>query len=39
MATIENIAIITFLLLMGAGITLAVLAGFIYFLETMDDER
>jgi len=37
MATLENIAIITFLLLMGAGITFAVLAGLIYFLETMDD--
>ena len=37
MATVENIAVITFLLLMGAGITLAALAGLIYFLETMDD--
>jgi hypothetical protein len=37
MATVENIAVITFLLLVGAGITLAALAGLIYFLETMDD--
>lgn len=37
MATIENIALITFLLLMGAGIAFAVIAGLIYFLETMDD--
>ena len=37
MATIENIAVITFLLLVGAGITLAAIAGLIYFLETMDD--
>lgn len=37
MATVENIAVITFLLLMGVGITLAVLAGLIYFLETLDD--
>lgn len=37
MATIENIALITFLLLLGAGVTFAVIAGLIYFLETMDD--
>jgi hypothetical protein len=37
MATIENIAVITFLLLVGVGVTFAVLAGLVYFLETMDD--
>lgn len=37
MATIENIALITFLLLVGAGVTFAALAGLLYFLETMDD--
>jgi hypothetical protein len=37
MATIENVSIIVFLLLLGAGITFAVLAGLVYFLETMDD--
>ena len=37
MESIENIAVITFLLLIGAGITFAVLAGLVYFLETMDD--
>jgi Na+-transporting methylmalonyl-CoA/oxaloacetate decarboxylase gamma subunit len=37
MATVENILLITFLMLVGAGVTFAVLAGLVYFLETMDD--
>ena len=37
MATVENILLITFLMLMGTGVTFAVLAGLVYFLETMDD--
>ena len=37
MATIENIALMTFLMLVGVGVTFAVLAGLVYFLETLDD--
>jgi hypothetical protein len=37
MAAIENVALMTFLMLVGVGFTLAVLAGLVYFLETMDD--
>ena len=37
MAALENIALMTFLMLVGVGITFAVLAGLVYFLETMDD--
>ena len=37
MATVENIALMTFLLLVGAGVTFAALAGLLYFLEAMDD--
>jgi uncharacterized membrane protein len=34
---VENVAIITFLLLVGVGVTFAVLAALVYFLETLDD--
>jgi hypothetical protein len=37
MATVENVALMTFLMLVGAGVLFAVLAGLVYFLETMDD--
>jgi hypothetical protein len=37
MATIENIALIVLLLLLGVAVTWAVLAGLIYFLEMADD--
>jgi len=37
MGTIENIALMTFLLLLGAGITVAILIGFIYMIEVMDE--
>jgi hypothetical protein len=37
MAALENIALMTFLMLVGAGVFFAVLAGLVYFLETMDD--
>jgi Na+-transporting methylmalonyl-CoA/oxaloacetate decarboxylase gamma subunit len=37
MAALENIALMTFLMLVGAGVVFAVLAGLVYFLETMDD--
>jgi hypothetical protein len=37
MATIENIALMAFLMLIGAGVAFAALAGLLYFLETMDD--
>ena len=37
MTAIENIALMTFLMLLGAGVFFAVLAGLVYYLETMDD--
>jgi hypothetical protein len=37
MEALENITLITFLLLVGAGVTFAALAGLLYFLEAMDD--
>ena len=37
MATIENIALIVLLLLLGVAVTWAVLVGLIYFLEMADD--
>jgi hypothetical protein len=37
MATIENIALIVLLLMLGASVPWAALAGLIYFMETMDD--
>jgi hypothetical protein len=37
MEAIENIALIVVLLLAGVGVTWAVLAGLIYFLEMADD--
>ena len=37
MEAIENIALIVALLLAGVGVTWAVLAGLIYFLEMADD--
>lgn len=34
---IENVALMVTLMLLGIGITWAVLAGFIYYLEVMND--
>ncbi len=34
---IENIALMVCLMLLGAGLTWALLAGFVYFLEIMND--
>jgi hypothetical protein len=36
MATIENIALMSALMLAGVGITVAVLIGFIYMIELSD---
>jgi Na+-transporting methylmalonyl-CoA/oxaloacetate decarboxylase gamma subunit len=37
MDAIENIALIIFLLALGVGLTVAVLIGFIYVVEFMND--
>jgi len=37
MDVIENIALMSALMLAGVGITVVVLIGFIYFLETLND--
>jgi hypothetical protein len=37
MDAIENIALIVLLMLTGASVALAVIAGLIYFLEVQDD--
>lgn len=37
MVTIENIALMTFLLFLGASVTVAILIGFIYMIEVMDE--
>lgn len=37
MEALENIALMSALMLAGAGITVAVLCGFIYWLETQND--
>jgi hypothetical protein len=34
---IENVALMVCLMLLGAGVTWALLAGFIYYLEWMND--
>lgn len=39
MDTVENIALIVVLMLLGIGVMWALLAGFIYYLEAFDDER
>jgi hypothetical protein len=36
MEAIENIALMVFLMAAGAGITVAILVGFIYWLEVQD---
>jgi len=36
MATIENIALMSALMLAGVGLTVAVLIGFIYYIESME---
>jgi len=37
MTTLENIALIVLLLAAGVGVTMAMLIGFVYYLETNDD--
>ena len=37
MTTLENIALIVLLLATGVGVTVAMLIGFVYYLETNDD--
>lgn len=37
MAAIENIALMTLLMALGVSITVAVLIGFIYYLEAQND--
>jgi hypothetical protein len=37
MEAIENIALIALLLAIGVGLTWAILLGFVYFLESMND--
>ena len=37
MAAIENIALMTLLMALGASITVALLLGFIYYLEAQND--
>ena len=37
MTTIENIALIALLLVIGVSVTVAMLIGFLYYLETNDD--
>ena len=37
MATIENIALIALLLFLGTGVTVALLCGFVYYLEILDE--
>ena len=37
MGSIESIAVMAFLLFIGASLTIAVLIGFIYVLEVMDE--
>ena len=37
MTAIENIALIVVLLAAGVGVTMAMLIGFVYYLETNDD--
>jgi len=34
---IENIALMSILMLLGVGVTIAVLCGFVYFLEIQND--
>jgi len=34
---IENVALMVFLMLLGVGVTWALLIGFVYFLEIMND--
>lgn len=37
MATLENILLMAFLMACGVGLTIAVLIGFVYVVEVMDD--
>lgn len=38
MAAIENIALMAVLMALGVGVTAALLIGFVYFLEVMNDD-